>query len=362
MLKQSLGADPVDLTAKSSGLSAGLKALIAVLSSVAGIAILMVVAIYVFKRQRQKQQAIALQSGLEKADTSRSASMDGDAGWTEAQIQKAREVHRIHGVFDGDVLPENGEGALAAGATADFGANSAVSAGQYNSVDIQSGSSPYYDARRIKAAYLKRHPSFELKSREEQQQILSTMSHDDQQQYASIMEDAIEEESEADRTTTHRSNPSASSAANLLASPSQQDSQKGSNKAIYYDTPMEDLRAAGPGDRYFDARKASESQANYYEAATPNEPLQTPSEPLYTPYRDELEPQYTPQRRAPKPIPPPAPIFLNPSADVRMKPTFHDGPSPLASAQQSTDDLFEDQNASSSVPLRDLQQRFGRAR
>ncbi|KDN46640.1 acid protease [Tilletiaria anomala UBC 951] len=198
VLKQSLGADPVSTTANPSGLTSGLQALIGVLSGIAGIAGIMVLVVLYLKRQRKKRHALAIASGAEKEGTSRSPSLDEAAIWSDAQLAKAREVHRMHGVFDeDDVMHAHNQGGLAAAQRADFGANSTGhGVGGSSSLGVLSASTPYQDARRIKQAYLNRHPSFELKSRDEQAQILSALSQQDGQS-AHEFESMTEEEDNA---------------------------------------------------------------------------------------------------------------------------------------------------------------------
>lgn len=270
----------------------------------------MVLVVFLAKRQRQKRRALAIRSGLEKDASSRSASIDEQAVWSETQMQKAREVHRMHGVFDEDVLPDSNH--LAAGATPDFGAASMGSAGQHDSVGVLSGSSPYYDARRIKAAYLQRHPSFDTKPQEEQQHILSTMPQEEQQQYTSMLASHVEEEEEDTErgTSLHTSHPSSSSSAHLLSSPQHAQPQQ------------------------------------------PQQPQpQQPQQQSYSPQQ-----RYSPQQEYQPSESPVGPSYLAPAADMRMKPTFHQGPSPVPSPQRSTDDFFESQGSQNAHMMRVIHQ------
>lgn len=215
--KHSLGPDPKQPKPSSSskGLSGGIKALIGVLCSVGGIVLIMLVVLLWVRRQRHqryaknlalKQQSadakaaealgpgggapgasgIGASESTNKAQGSTSAVLPAvplsgrlsgesfhslQSNWTGNQLEHARQVNFMNGVFDeevgqpGDDDPATG---AAAGVTADFGGRQGPTdsrAEGVTSVGIDSGNldpnDPYRDAKKIKGAYLKKHPSFE---------------------------------------------------------------------------------------------------------------------------------------------------------------------------------------------------------
>ena len=474
-MKQSLGQDPAATTSSSTGgLTPGLKALIGVLATVAGIAGIMLLVVFWLKRQRKKRHQFAIASGIEKEGASREGSLDEANLWSENQVAKAREVHRMHGVFDEDDPTGEGGGHLAAGQAADFGRVSMGSqtAGEA-SVGAVSGSTPYQDARRIKAAYLKRHPSFELKSQEEQNQILSTLSNEEHPLETTPEEDegaaaaaggaagasavaaaaaagaskaapqpprkeSHEQQTASESTghrradenfsdarelalpqtqpeaaqpapsaynqdheetgrpyadSSHKTNPSQGSSAHLLESAAgQYDSPAPPPEQAQFDSPPQDQATThllgfnqydqrnnpqynhsqgqqySPGQQFSSGQQYSPGQQHY----TPAQQF-SPGQQQYSPAQ-QFSPgqQYSPGQRFSltpgqqynhSPNSPQGPMMLSPAADVRMRPTFHQGASPIPSPQRSTDELYDPaahhENGAGSTQLREFHNQQG---
>lgn len=217
--KKSLGPDPKKHKSSSHGLSPGIKALIGVLCAVAGIVLIMLAVVLWMRRQRKQRhaQAVALKlqsrgepkqasgflapagpkpggssqvmsdktpgsMGAAVPTVSRSARMSADSfhspaesmrsNWEGNQLEHARQINLMNGVFDEDVgQPGDDDPAAraAAGVAANFGSKSSSPTDQGDTSTSAAGfapghydpNDPYREAKKIKGAYLKRHPSFE---------------------------------------------------------------------------------------------------------------------------------------------------------------------------------------------------------